>query len=207
MTLSIQPVGRDDSSHHRVDGAPAVPDRLGSERISHLTIWTGAHHCPGRAGRPDPGLLRRAPPHGCRLNPVVIPVLALRPEHTDEPRLERPRSRRKVRGGAPGQRDLGTCVEASVQSPPCRSSSLRFLLNAGGHIAFGVRPTARRQGLATWALGAVLPEARSLGLTRVLVTCDDHNLGSARTIQNNGGVLEDVRDTDLGRTRRYWIEL
>jgi len=88
-----------------------------------------------------------------------------------------------------------------------RHSLNGFLLNAGGHIGFGVRPTARRRGLATWALGAVLPDARSLGLTRVLVTCDDHNLGSARTIENNGGVLEDVRDTDLGQTRRYWIEL
>ena len=74
---------------------------------------------------------------------------------------------------------------------------------AGGHIGFGVRPTARRRGLSTWALGAVPPEARSLGLTRVLVTCDDHNLGSARTIENNGGALEDIHDTDLGRTRRY----
>lgn len=80
-----------------------------------------------------------------------------------------------------------------------------FLLHTGGHIGYGVRPTARRRGLATWALRAVLPEARSLGLTRLLVTCQDNNLGSARTIENNGGVLEGVRDTDLGRTRRYWI--
>jgi predicted acetyltransferase len=82
-----------------------------------------------------------------------------------------------------------------------------FLLNAGGHIGYGIRPTARRRGLATWALGAVLPEARSLGLSRVLVTCDDTNLGSARTIEINGGVLEDIRDTALGRTRRSWITL
>jgi len=46
-----------------------------------------------------------------------------------------------------------------------------FLLRAGGHIGYGVRPSARRRGLATWALGAVLPEARALGLERVLVTC------------------------------------
>jgi predicted acetyltransferase len=82
-----------------------------------------------------------------------------------------------------------------------------FLLHAGGHIGYGVRPTARGRGLASRALRAVLPEARSLGLARVLVTCQDNNLGSARTIENNGGVLEDVRDTDLGRTRRYWITL
>jgi len=53
----------------------------------------------------------------------------------------------------------------------------------------------------------VLPKARALGLDRVLVTCDDTNLASARTIEKAGGVLEDVRDTELGRTRRYWITL
>jgi predicted acetyltransferase len=82
-----------------------------------------------------------------------------------------------------------------------------FLLDAGGHIGYGVRPTARRRGLATWALRGVLPKARQLGLTRVLLTCDDKNVGSARIIENNGGVLEDVRDTVLGRIRRYWITL
>lgn len=82
-----------------------------------------------------------------------------------------------------------------------------FLLEAGGHIGYGVRPSARRRGLATWALSAVLPEARALGLERVLVTCADTNLGSQRVIEANGGVLEDVRSTQLGRTRRYWLAL
>jgi hypothetical protein len=42
-------------------------------------------------------------------------------------------------------------------------------------------------------------------MERVLITCDDANVASARTIERNGGVLEDLRDTWLGRTRRYWI--
>ncbi|MDX2516846.1 GNAT family N-acetyltransferase [Streptomyces stelliscabiei] len=70
-----------------------------------------------------------------------------------------------------------------------------------------MRPSARRRGLATWALGAVLPEARALGMGRVLITCDDDNVASARTIERNGGVLEDVRTTDEGIKRRYWITL
>jgi len=82
-----------------------------------------------------------------------------------------------------------------------------FLLEAAGHIGYGIRPAARRRGLATWALSAVLAEARNHGLDRVLVTCEDTNLPSARTIERNGGALEDVRDTSLGRTRRYWITL
>jgi predicted acetyltransferase len=82
-----------------------------------------------------------------------------------------------------------------------------FLLNAGGHIGYGVRPSARRRGVATWALGAVLPTARELGIDRVLVSCDEDNLPSARAIERNGGVLDDIRHTELGLTRRYWISL
>ncbi|WP_327292913.1 GNAT family N-acetyltransferase [Streptomyces sp. NBC_01198] len=82
-----------------------------------------------------------------------------------------------------------------------------YLLDLGGHIGYSVRPSARGRGLATWALAAVLPEARALGLDRVLLTCDDGNTGSARTIERNGGVLEDVRTTDAGLKRRYWIGL
>jgi predicted acetyltransferase len=59
----------------------------------------------------------------------------------------------------------------------------------------------------TVELGETLGRARELGLTRVLVTCDDSNVASARTIESNGGVLEDIRTTSLGLTRRYWIDL
>ncbi|MDR6978462.1 putative acetyltransferase [Streptomyces sp. 3330] len=82
-----------------------------------------------------------------------------------------------------------------------------LLLDVGGHIGYSIRPSFRRRGVATWALGAVLPEARAIGLDRVLVTCDDGNIGSARSIERNGGVLEDVRTTSAGIKRRYWIDL
>jgi predicted acetyltransferase len=82
-----------------------------------------------------------------------------------------------------------------------------FLLRAGGHIGYGIRPPARGRGVATWALRSVLPRASALGLAKVLVTCDDANLASAQVIMKAGGVLEDVRPTELGLTRRYWITL
>jgi len=79
------------------------------------------------------------------------------------------------------------------------------LLDSGGHIGYGIRPSARRRGHATWALGTVLGKARSMGLFLVLITCDDDNEPSMRTIERHGGVLEDVRDTAEGVKRRYWI--
>lgn len=83
------------------------------------------------------------------------------------------------------------------------------LRQAGGHIGYGIRPSARGRGLATWALGRVLLEAQAqaLGLGRALIVCEIANIASARTIEHRGGVLEDVRDTHWGRMRRYWVTL
>jgi predicted acetyltransferase len=84
-----------------------------------------------------------------------------------------------------------------------------FLLRVGGHIGYVVVPEFRRQGYATAMLrGSIDIAYRSLGITRVLVTCDDDNLGSIRTIEKNGGVLENVvTGPDLGKPkRRYWID-
>lgn len=76
-----------------------------------------------------------------------------------------------------------------------------------GHVGYGVRPSARGRGLATWALGQVRPLARSGGLDRLLVVCLDDNVGSIRTIERNGGILEEVVDDPHGRLRRYWIDV
>src|SRR5262245_48615376 len=51
-----------------------------------------------------------------------------------------------------------------------------FLFRAGGHIGYGIRPSARRRSLATFAVATVLDEARKLGLERVLITCNDANV-------------------------------
>ena len=75
------------------------------------------------------------------------------------------------------------------------------LLQQGGHIGYSVRPSARRQGVAAAALDLALADAPALGITPVLVTCDDADHASRRTIEKAGGVLEDVRDG----ARRYWL--
>ncbi|PPJ25716.1 GNAT family N-acetyltransferase [Nocardia nova] len=56
-----------------------------------------------------------------------------------------------------------------------------------GHIGFGIRPTARRRGHATWALGRMLNQARVRGLDRVLVVCATDNVASAKTIRDATG--------------------
>jgi predicted acetyltransferase len=76
-----------------------------------------------------------------------------------------------------------------------------------GHVGYGIRPSARGRGIATWALGELLPHARAAGLNRVLLVCLDDNVGSIKTIERHAGVLEKVVDDDHGLVRRYWIDL
>lgn len=88
-----------------------------------------------------------------------------------------------------------------------------FLEKIGGHIGYGIRPGARGQGLAKLALAGALDLARELGLHRVLVTCNDSNIASAKTIETCGGELERiVPREDIAESfgavedlRRYWI--
>lgn len=82
----------------------------------------------------------------------------------------------------------------------------RLLLN-GGHIGDGVRPSLRGRGIGTRMVGLALAECRKLGLDRVLMVCDKDNIPSARTIQSNGGVLENEVVVDGVTEQRWWIQL
>lgn len=92
------------------------------------------------------------------------------------------------------------------------ASHLRHELNDdlmayGGHIGYGIRPSERRKGYSTLMLKLMLDMLRDKGYKRILITCDDDNIGSARTIEKNGGILENKVPNDHGIGRRYWIEL
>jgi predicted acetyltransferase len=79
----------------------------------------------------------------------------------------------------------------------------------GGHVGYVVVPEFRRRGYAAAMLGMAIRIANAeLGLQRVLVTCDDDNIASIKTIEKCGGVLENVATgPDLAKPkRRYWIE-
>lgn len=81
-----------------------------------------------------------------------------------------------------------------------------LLLN-GGHIGDGVRPSERKKGIATKMIALALDECKKLGIERVLMVCDKENIGSAKSIQNNGGIVENEIEVDGIIEQRYWIEL
>lgn len=81
-----------------------------------------------------------------------------------------------------------------------------LLLN-GGHIGDGVRPSERRKGVATKMISLALDECKKLGIHKVLMVCSKENIASAKSIQKNGGVLENEVEVDGILEQRYWIEL
>lgn len=94
--------------------------------------------------------------------------------------------------------------------------SIRHYLNdalktIGGHIGYGIRCSEWGKGFGTKILKLGLKKAKLMGLEKVLITCNDDNYGSAKVIENNGGVLENILEIENeGKTirkRRYWIEL
>jgi len=94
-------------------------------------------------------------------------------------------------------------------------SSIRHTLNDhlmkfGGHIGYAVATPYRNKGIAIEILKQSLVYCRDvLKLDRVLVTCDENNLGSIKTIERNGGIVENqiLNEGETVHTNRYWIQL
>lgn len=84
-----------------------------------------------------------------------------------------------------------------------------YLFKFGGHIGYYIKPSKRNMGYGKKILELSLAEAKKLGLTKILVTCDEDNIGSKKIIEANGGLLENKVESgeDKPQTCRYWIEL
>jgi predicted acetyltransferase len=115
--------------------------------------------------------------------------------------------------GLPPRHVPTTFLFAFVGARVVGRASIRHFLNepllaVGGQIGYVVVPEFRRRGYATEILRRSLDIVRArFGAERTLVTCDDDNIGSIRTIEKNGGVLENVAHyADRPKPkRRYWI--
>ncbi|WP_232696109.1 GNAT family N-acetyltransferase [Brevibacillus daliensis] len=82
------------------------------------------------------------------------------------------------------------------------------LSQSGGHIGYGVRPSARRKGYASKMLALALEKASELGLDQVLVVCDEINTASWKTILKNGGIEDsDYFEVNGNVVKRFWIEV
>ena len=87
-----------------------------------------------------------------------------------------------------------------------RHSLNDHLLKVGGHIGDGSRPSERRKGYATEMIRLALLECKKLGIDRVLICCNSDNIGSKKSILNNGGTLENIVMDEGKPMERYWID-
>ena len=101
------------------------------------------------------------------------------------------------------------CQDRIVGTCNIRHRLNDFLKNYGGHIGYSIRPLQRSKSYGTQMLALALEKARCLGIKRVLITCSDDNIASARMIEKNDGKLVDkvMNEGHEVPTRRYWIEL
>ena len=65
-----------------------------------------------------------------------------------------------------------------------------FILAEAGHIGYCIRPTERRKHYATQMLAEGVRVCKLMRINDVIVSCDKVNIASAKTIMNNGGVLD-----------------
>lgn len=91
-------------------------------------------------------------------------------------------------------------------------TSVRHYLTAqtkkeGGHIGYSIRPSKRNMGYGTHILKLALQKAKKLSIKKVLVTCNNNNVGSRKIIEFNGGVLQDTIKHNGKKVRRYWIKI
>ena len=75
----------------------------------------------------------------------------------------------------------------------------------GGHMGYSVRPSERGKGYAKEMLRLNIQNAKVMGIDRLLVTCNDKNMASEKTILANGGVYENTIDVGNSKMKRYWI--
>ena len=79
----------------------------------------------------------------------------------------------------------------------------------GGHIGYAVNPKYWNMGYGKEILRLGLEQFKYLlEEDKILITCDDDNIGSAKILESNGGILENEFLDDKGEVQqRFWIEL
>lgn len=143
----------------------------------------------------------------------IVPMASARAEMSFDDFLKRMRER-----GTDEIREKGL-VPATLyflvdeKNKICGALDIRHELNEylekfGGHIGYGIAPSERKKGYGKIQLKLGLEKAKKIGLKKVLITCDDNNVSSARTIEACGGIYNDtLADAEANRIKRYFVEV
>lgn len=75
-----------------------------------------------------------------------------------------------------------------------------------GHVGYEIKSTCRKQGYGSKLLKLGLVEAKKIGLQKVLITCEEDNIGSKRIIEKfNGMYKKRLVDEDGNNILQYEV--
>lgn len=105
-------------------------------------------------------------------------------------------SLRKSDGRLVGMLDIRTAMNENIE-------------RLFGNIGYSIRHSERGKGYAIIQLGLAKEICRSMGMSKLLISCYRDNPASAKAILRNGGVLENeiIDERNGSITQRYWITL
>ena len=138
-------------------------------------------------------LERPAPEHKARYEAMMDEWAIRRHSDQEEGSISYEHWLRRVREDRETRQDLYFLMK---EERILGAISIRYQCAAvDGHCGYGIRPSERRKGYATAMLALALPLMRAYGIHPIYISCAKDNIGSAKTILNNGGKwIEEVLD-------------
>lgn len=101
--------------------------------------------------------------------------------------------------------ELNNTIIGIVSIRHSLTNTLKF---RGGNIAYYIKPSQRNKGYANKILSLALKYCNEmLCLDKVLITCSKNNIGSIKTILNNGGILHSEDIDNKEEFQRYYINI
>ena len=143
----------------------------------------------------------------------IVPMASARAEISFDDFLKRMRERETDKVREKGLVPATLYFFVDEKNKICGALDIRHELNEylekfGGHIGYGIAPSERKKGYGKIQLKLGLEKAKKIGLKKVLITCDDNNIGSAKTIEACGGIYNDtLADAEANRIKRYFVEV
>lgn len=143
----------------------------------------------------------------------IVPMASARAEVSFDDFLKRMRERETDKVREKGLVPATLYFLVDEKNKICGALDIRHELNEylekfGGHIGYGIAPSERKKGYGKIQLKLGLEKAKKIGLKKVLITCDDNNVSSARTIEACGGIYNDtLADAEANRIKRYFVEV
>ena len=143
----------------------------------------------------------------------IVPMASARAEISFDDFLKRMRERETDKVREKGLVPATLYFLVDEKNKICGALDIRHELNEylekfGGHIGYGIAPSERKKGYGKIQLKLGLEKAKKIGLKKVLITCDDNNVSSARTIEACGGIYNDtLADAEANRIKRYFVEV